>query len=248
MIFTGWKNTSQKKTLRALLILSDEDDILFEITPQVLLKAYACGIFPMAETADDPSIFWVEPDKRGVLPLNEFHIPKSLKKAMRNTTMKVFMDRNFKAVIESCSQTTGTRKETWINPRIKNLYYELHEMGFANSFEVYDGTELVGGLYGVRLGRAFFGESMFSRQTNASKIALVHLVAQMKKSGFMLLDTQFTTAHLERFGVVEIPKNDYQFLLEEALIGESHFDLSGYQESDGGAISGSCLQSFSQIS
>lgn len=228
--------------------MSDEDDILFEITPQVLLRAYACGIFPMAETADDPGVFWVEPDMRGVLPLNEFHIPKSLKKVMRNTSMRVFMDRNFKAVIESCSETTGSRQETWINPRIKDLYCQLHEMGFANSVEVYNGAELVGGLYGVRLGNAFFGESMFSRQTNASKIALVHLVAQMKKSGFMLLDTQFTTAHLERFGVVEIPKTEYQLLLEEALVGESQFDLAGYQESDGGAMSDSCLQSFNQIS
>ncbi len=228
--------------------MSDEDDILFEITPQVLLRAYACGIFPMAQTADDPGVFWVEPDMRGVLPLNEFHIPKSLKKVMRNTSMRVFMDRNFKAVIESCSETTGSRKETWINPRIKDLYCQLHEMGFANSVEVYNGAELVGGLYGVRLGNAFFGESMFSRQSNASKIALVHLVAQMKKSGFMLLDTQFTTAHLERFGVVEISKTEYQLLLEEALVGESQFDLSGYQESDGGVMSDSCLQSFNQIS
>ena len=228
--------------------MSDEDDILLEITPQVLLRAYACGIFPMAETATDPNIFWVEPDMRGVLPLDGFHIPKSLKKTMRNTSMRVFMDRNFPAVIEACSQATQTRKETWINSRIKNLYCELHEMGHANSVEVYEGTNLVGGLYGVRLGRAFFGESMFSRKTDASKIALVHLVAQMKKSGFSLLDTQFTTAHLERFGVVEIPKDDYQLLLEEALVAECHFDLSGYQESDGGAMSDSCLQSFSQIS
>ena len=228
--------------------MSDEDDILMEITPQVLLRAYACGIFPMAETADDPNLFWVEPDMRGVLPLDDFHIPKSLKKKMRNTHMKIFMDRDFQAVIEACSQTNTARKETWINPKIKELYCALHEMGHANSVEVYDKEELVGGLYGVRLGRAFFGESMFSRKTDASKIALVHLVAQMKKSGFILLDTQFTTQHLERFGVIEIPKNEYQFMLEEALIGESKFDKTGYQLVDGGAISDSCLQSFSQMS
>ena len=228
--------------------MSDDDDILMEITPQVLLRAYACGIFPMAETADDPNLFWVEPDMRGVLPLDGFHIPKSLKKAMRNTSMKVFMDRDFKTIIEACSQTNPTRKETWINPKIKELYCALHEMGHANSVEVYDNDELVGGLYGVRLGRAFFGESMFSRKTNASKIALVHLVAQMKKSGFILLDTQFTTQHLERFGVIEVSKDKYQFMLEEALIGESKFNITGYQLSDGGAISDSCLQSFSQIS
>lgn len=228
--------------------MSDEDDILMEITPQVLLRAYACGIFPMAETANDPNLFWVEPDMRGVLPLDRFHIPRSLKKVMRNTRMKVFMDRDFKAVIEACSQTNNTRKETWINPKIKELYCALHEMGHANSVEVYDDDKLVGGLYGVRLGRAFFGESMFSRKTDASKIALVHLVENMKKSGFILLDTQFTTQHLERFGVIEVPKDQYQFLLEEALIGESQFDKSGYQLSDGGAMSESCLQSLSQIS
>ena len=228
--------------------MSDDDDILMDITPQVLLRAYACGIFPMAETADDPNLFWVEPEMRGILPLDDFHIPKSLKKTMRRTTMKVFMDRDFKAVINACSQTNGSRKETWINPKIKELYCALHEMGHANSVEVYDGDKLVGGLYGVRLGRAFFGESMFSRKTDASKIALVHLVAQMKKSQFILLDTQFTTQHLERFGVIEVPKHEYQFMLEEALIGESRFDISGYQFVDGGAMSDSCLQSFSQIS
>ena len=228
--------------------MSGDDDILMEITPQVLLRAYACGIFPMAETADDPNLFWVEPDMRGILPLDEFHIPRSLKKAMRNTTMNVFMDRDFKAVINACSRTDSTRKETWINPKIKELYCALHEMGHANSVEVYDNDELVGGLYGVRLGKAFFGESMFSRKTDASKIALVHLVSLMKKSGFILLDTQFTTKHLERFGVIEVPKDKYQFMLEEALIGESTFDLTGYQLEDGGAMSDSCLQSFSQMS
>ncbi len=228
--------------------MSNEDDISLEITPQVLLRAYACGIFPMAETADDPNMFWVEPDMRGVLPLTGFHIPRSLKKTMRNTNMKVFMDRDFSAIIEACSENSSTRKETWINTNIKYLYGELYKMGFANSVEVYEGDELVGGLYGVRLGRAFFGESMFSRKTDASKIALVHLVAQMKKAGFILLDTQFTTAHLERFGVIEIEKSEYQHLLEQALKGESHFDISGYQLSDGGAMSDSCLQSFNQIS
>lgn len=228
--------------------MSDHDDMLMEITPQVLLRAYACGIFPMAETADDPNLFWVEPEMRGVLPLDDFHIPRSLKKTMRNTHMKVFMDRDFQAVIEACSHTNSVRKETWINTKIKELYCALHEMGHANSVEVYDDDKLVGGLYGVRLGRAFFGESMFSRKTDASKIALVHLVSQMKKSRFILLDTQFTTQHLERFGVIEVPKDKYQFMLEEALIGESKFDITGYQLVDGGAMSDSCLQSFSQIS
>jgi leucyl/phenylalanyl-tRNA--protein transferase len=228
--------------------MTSDDELFLDITPQVLLRAYACGIFPMAETANDPGLFWVEPDLRGILPLDNFHIPRSLKKAMRKSAMKVYMDRDFRSVIELCSQTTANRKETWINKRIKSLYGDLHEMGHANSVEVYEGDELVGGLYGVRLGRAFFGESMFSRKTDASKIALVHLVAQMKKAGFLLLDTQFTTEHLKKFGVIEIPKEEYQELLTEALIGESQFEKAGYQESDGGAMSDDCLQSFSQIS
>lgn len=228
--------------------MSGVDDLMFEITPQVLLKAYACGIFPMAETSNDPSIFWVEPDIRGILPLNKFHIPKSLKKTMRKSSMKVFMDRDFPAVIEACSQASDNRKETWINERIKQLYCKLHQMGFANSVEIYDDNQLVGGLYGVRLGKVFFGESMFSRKTDASKIALTHLVNQMKKAGFKLLDTQFTTPHLERFGVIEVPKEEYLDLLQDALEGETHFDLSGYQLSDGGAMPDSCLQSFNQTS
>lgn len=225
------------------------DDLIFDITPQILLRAYACGIFPMAETADDPSIFWVEPEIRGVLPLDGFHMPRSLKKTMRRNTMRIFMDRDFSAVIEACSQTSESRKETWINVRIKELYNALHLMGNANSVEVYDEEDkLIGGLYGVRLGRAFFGESMFSRKTDASKVALAHLVHQMKKAGFVLLDTQFTTQHLERFGVIEIPKQEYQILLEDALNSSVEFDMSGYQFSDGGAISDCCLQSFNQIS
>jgi len=228
--------------------MSGADDLMLEITPQLLLKAYSCGIFPMAETADDPGVFWVEPDMRGILPLDEFHLPRSLKKKMRKTSMRVFMDRNFKAVIHECSQTNENRRETWINDRIKELYCELHDLGFANSIEVYDEDELVGGLYGVRLGRAFFGESMFSRKTDASKIALTHLVSLMKKSGFKLLDTQFTTKHLERFGVIEVPKEEYLDLLEDALEEQAFFETEGYQESDGGATSDSCLQAFSQMS
>jgi len=228
--------------------MSGVDDLMMEITPQLLLKAYSCGIFPMAETASDPGVFWVEPDMRGILPLDEFHLPRSLKKKMRKTSMRVFMDRNFKAVMDECSQTNENRRETWINQRIKELYYELHKLGFANSIEVYDGDDLAGGLYGVRLGRAFFGESMFSRKTDASKIALAHLVSLMKKSGFHLLDTQFTTKHLERFGVIEIPKEEYMELLADALEEQAFFEVDGYQESDGGATSDSCLQSFSQIS
>jgi len=223
--------------------MSGKGDILLEITPQVLLKAYACGIFPMAETADDPGIFWVEPEMRGILPLDQFHISRSLKKAFRKSTFDVCFDRNFAGTMEACAEQTGSRGETWINAPIKRLYKELHEMGNAHSVEVYDGDALVGGLYGVRLGRAFFGESMFSRQTNASKIALIHLVYEIRRAGFVLLDTQFTTAHLETFGVIEIPKNDYHVLLDNALQGEAHF-----LPQEGGATSDSILQLLSQTS
>jgi len=223
--------------------MSGTDDILLEITPQVLLKAYACGIFPMAETADDPSIFWVEPEMRGILPLDAFHIPKSLKKAFRKSTFKVVFNKSFMETVSACAEQTDTRRETWINSGIKGLYSELHAMGHAHSVEVYEGEELVGGLYGVRLGRAFFGESMFSRRTNASKIALIHLVYEMRRAGFVLLDTQFTTAHLEKFGVIEVPKNEYHVMLEAALKSETHF-----LPQDGGATSDSILQLLSQTS
>ena len=224
--------------------MSGVEDVLFEITPQVLLKAYACGIFPMAESADDPGMFWVEPELRGILPLNKFHLPRSLKKTLKKNTLEVRIDSDFEAVIRACAAPSASRKQTWINDRIRELYTELHNMGNAHSFETRVNGELVGGLYGVRLGRAFFGESMFSRQTDASKVALVHLVYHMRNSGFILLDTQFTTTHLERFGVVEIPRDDYQDLLQEALIGEAFFNT----DQEGGATSESILQFFSQIS
>ena len=222
--------------------MSGIDDVLLEITPQVLLKAYACGIFPMAESAEDPGLFWVEPEHRGILPLESFHISRSLRKTLRKTTFSVEIDRDFKATVSACAQSAPNRQTTWINKRIMELYSDLHEMGHAHSFEVREGDELVGGLYGVRLGRAFFGESMFSRKTDASKIALVHLVYHMKRAGFILLDTQFRTEHLERFGVIEVPREEYQDLLEEALHGEAFFDQ------EGGATSDSILQLFSQIS
>ena len=224
--------------------MSDRQEDYFDVTPEILLKAYACGIFPMSESADDPDLFWVEPKQRGILPLDQFHLPRSLKKTLRNTKYHVRIDQNFSATIRSCAEATDNRRSTWINSKILNLYNELHALGHAHSFEVYDEEELIGGLYGVRLGLAFFGESMFSRRTDASKIALAHLVYQMRCNHFSLLDTQFTTDHLARFGVVEIPKTSYQNLLEQALQGEAFFD----KDYDGGAMSDSILQSFSQIS
>ncbi len=223
--------------------MATSDEILLEITPQVLLKAYACGIFPMAESADDPGMFWVEPEMRGILPLDSFHIPRSLKKSMRKNTFEIRFDTDFRKVVDYCAEENATRKKTWINPRIRELYCELHDFGHGHSVEAWHGGELVGGLYGVRLGGAFFGESMFSRMTDASKTALVHLVYRMIKGGFVLLDTQFTTAHLERFGVVEVPREAYQNMLEEALQEEGDFT-----DQEGGATSESILQFFSQIS
>ena len=198
-------------------------DLLLEITPQVLLKAYACGIFPMAESADDPGIFWVEPELRGILPLDEFHIPRSLAKRVRQKPFDIRIDTRFEEVVEACAQPTADRPSTWINPRIKRLYLELHEAGHCHSVECWRDGELAGGLYGVRLGAAFFGESMFSRETDASKLALVHLVERLRAGGFTLLDTQFTTEHLKRFGALDVSRKEYSELLEAAVGQEADF-------------------------
>lgn len=223
--------------------MSKPENVTFEITPEVLLKAYAVGIFPMAESADDPELFWVEPNLRGILPLEDFHLPRSLQKAMRKNPFEVRIDSNFRKVVEACAEPSPERGNTWINDQIKNLYFALFEMGHCHSVECWKDDQLVGGLYGVQLGGAFFGESMFSRETNASKIALTHLVHRMKLGGFSLLDTQFTTKHLERFGVIEIPKEEYGKLLDEAI--QINADFNPY---DGGGTSESILQSFNQIS
>ncbi|MGE3145567.1 MAG: leucyl/phenylalanyl-tRNA--protein transferase [Pseudorhodoplanes sp.] len=196
---------------------------LLVITPEVLLKAYACGIFPMAESAEDPSIYWIEPEERGVIPLEGFHLSRRLARSVRGTPWTVQVDRDFEAVIDACAAPAAGRGKTWINARIRHLYLRLHEAGHAHSVEVYDGEALVGGLYGVRLGRAFFGESMFHLARDASKIALVHLVARLRAGGFALLDTQFVTDHLLSFGATEIPRRQYQKLLEGALAGEADF-------------------------
>lgn len=211
------------KQERAVFDLKNPDQIIFEITPQILLKAYCCGIFPMADSAGDTSIFWVEPEFRGILPLDNFHIPRSLRKTVRRKLFEVRINTAFDLVVEKCAEETIERDKTWINQQIRHLYGELHEMGHAHSVEAWANEELVGGLYGVSVGGAFFGESMFSRQTDASKICLVHLVERLNKQGFSLLDTQFTTAHLERFGVIEIEKQQYIKLLEEAVSKEVNF-------------------------
>lgn len=196
---------------------------LVEITPEVLLKAYACGIFPMAENADDPSLYWIEPDRRGLIPLDGFHVTRRLARTVRSDRFDVHVDRDFEAVIDGCAEPAAGRSRTWINRRIRSLYCKLHEIGHCHSVEAWRDGKLVGGLYGVRLGRVFFGESMFHHERDASKVALVHLVARLRTGGFALLDTQFVTSHLSGFGAVEVPKRVYNRMLEGALEDEADF-------------------------
>ena len=186
--------------------MANRETAFIEITPEVLLKAYACGIFPMAESADDPALYWIEPEKRGVIPLDRFHMPDRLARTVRSDRFTVTVDRDFDSVLEGCAEPRPGRPRTWINTRIRVLYRKLYERRHCHSIEVYEGENLVGGLYGVTLGRAFFGESMFHRARDASKVALVHLVARLKAGGFKLLDTQFVTDHLRTFGAIEVPR------------------------------------------
>jgi leucyl/phenylalanyl-tRNA--protein transferase len=200
--------------------MANRESALIEITPEVLLKAYACGIFPMAESAQDPALYWIEPELRGIIPLDRFHVPVRLARTVRADRFMVTVNRDFDAVIDGCSEASAGRPHTWINTRIRNLYRKLYERRHCHSIEVYDGDELVGGLYGVTLGRAFFGESMFHRARDASKVALVHLVARLRAAHYRLLDTQYVTDHLKIFGALEVPQRQYHKLLEAALVGE----------------------------
>ncbi|MFQ0813006.1 leucyl/phenylalanyl-tRNA--protein transferase [Brucella anthropi] len=195
----------------------------YSIEPELLLRAYATGIFPMAEEADDPEVFWVRPERRGVIPLDGFHIPKSLRKTIRQGIFDIRLDSDFDGVIEGCASGTGERARTWINGPIREAYRKLFEIGHCHTVEAWHEGQLVGGLYGVTLGRAFFGESMFTRKRDASKVCLAYLVQHLVNQGFVLLDTQFTTPHLERFGAVEVPRKKYEKLLENALDGIAHF-------------------------
>jgi len=188
-----------------------------DLTPDLLLRAYAIGIFPMAERRDDPAVHWIDPKYRGILPLDALHVPRSLRKRIRRGNYRVTCDMAFYQVLDACATPAPGREETWINATIERLYGDLFEQGFAHSVECWSGRTLVGGLYGVTLGGAFFGESMFSRADDASKVALVELVLRLKKGGYTLLDTQFKTEHLERFGVVEIGRDVYKGLLAEAI-------------------------------
>jgi leucyl/phenylalanyl-tRNA--protein transferase len=215
------------------------DDVTIEITPQVLLKAYACGIFPMAESAEDNALYWIEPERRGILPLDSLHVPKRLARTIRSGGFEVKVDRNFEAVIDGCAAPRSGRRSTWINGRIRSLYRELFALGHCHTVEVWQDGSLIGGLYGVHLGRAFFGESMFSRARDASKIALVYLVARLIYGGFTLLDTQFITGHLARFGAIEVSRDEFQRLLESALGGGglAHGRASGSGGGGGAAAS-----------
>ena len=199
--------------------MTSRDSAASEITPEVLLRAYACGIFPMAESADDPTLFWVEPEMRGVIPLDGFRISSRLARTVRSDAFTVTVDTAFKAVIAGCAAPATGREDTWINKRIRELYGGLHTLGHCHSVEVWQDGDLAGGLYGVNLGRAFFGESMFHRVRDASKVALVHLVARLIAGGFELLDTQYVTEHLKTFGAIEIPRRRYTSLLDKAIKG-----------------------------
>ena len=200
--------------------MNSRDASSSEITPEVLLRAYACGIFPMAESADDPTLFWVEPEMRGVIPLDGFRVSSRLARTVRSDAFSVTVDKAFKATIAGCAAPQAGREDTWINKRIRDLYCGLHALGHAHSVEAWQNGDLVGGLYGVALGRAFFGESMFHHVRDASKVALVHLVARLIAGGFELLDTQYVTAHLKQFGAIEIPRRRYVSLLGRAVSGE----------------------------
>jgi leucyl/phenylalanyl-tRNA--protein transferase len=218
-------------------------NLSIEITPQVLLKAYACGIFPMAESAEDPTLYWIEPEERGVLPLDQVRVPKRLARTIRQEKFEIKVDTNFHGVIAGCAASRAGRRTTWINKRITELYHELFKMGYCHTIEAWLDGRLVGGLYGVHLGGAFFGESMFSTERDASKVALIYLVARLSYAGFKLLDTQFVTEHLRQFGAVEISRPDFQKRLGEAL--QVH---CGFQELPLGLAPSAVLQLVSHTS
>ena len=188
-----------------------------QLTPDILVRAYAAGVFPMAESADDPELFWVDPRRRGILPLDAFHVSRRLRRVVRRRIFEIRCDSAFEAVIRACAAASETRPSTWINDEIVRLYAALFARGAAHTVECWRDDRLAGGLYGVSLGAVFFGESMFSRENDASKVALVHLVARLRLGGFRLLDTQFLTPHLARFGGIEISRARYHRLLAEAL-------------------------------
>jgi leucyl/phenylalanyl-tRNA--protein transferase len=193
------------------------DPFALELTPELIIRAYQAGIFPMAEDATSPDLFWVSPRRRGILPLDAFQVSASLRKALKKQRFSIRVDTAFDAVLDGCAEPGPGRETTWINPAIRRLYGELFARGLCHTVEVWDGAELTGGLYGLALGAAFFGESMFHRRTDASKIALVHLVRRLRAGGYRLCDTQFLTDHLRSLGGIEISREDYEMRLADAL-------------------------------
>ena len=223
--------------------MKSNDSSRLKITTEVLLKAYSIGVFPMAESADDPGLFWIEPEQRGLLPLDGFHLPRRLARTIKSAPFCVRIDSDFDGIIDGCARPAPGRRKTWINTRIRDLYRELFVLGHCHTVECWKHGQLVGGLYGIALGGAFFGESMFSVERDASKVALVHLVARLKLGGFKLLDIQFTTDHLQTFGAFEIGREAYQERLNEALGVEADF-----HRMVGGGTSEEVLQLVSQTS
>jgi len=209
------------------------------LSPQMLLRAYAIGVFPMAESRDDPEIYWIDPELRGVLPLDSFHMPRRLKRTLRQRPFEVRCDTDFEGIIGGCAAPGPGRRDTWINSQILLLNRQLFQMGFAHTIECWQAGRLVGGLYGIAIGGAFFGESMFSTERDASKVALVHLVARLKRCGFLLLDTQFVTPHLQRFGALEISRPEYRQRLARAIAAPARFQ---------GELSDAGLEAFLQSS
>lgn len=203
--------------------MASRDDIAIEITPQVLLKAYSCGIFPMAESAEDTALYWIEPQSRGVLPLDAVHVPRRLAKTIRSGVYQVRINTDFHGVIDGCAASRPGRRSTWINSRIRQLYGALYRQGHCHTVETWLDGRLVGGLYGVALGKAFFGESMFSTERDASKLALVYLVARLIHGGFTLLDTQFVTEHLRQFGTIDLEKDAFHKELSLAIAGRANY-------------------------
>ena len=201
-----------------------------ELTPALILRAYGCGLFPMAESKAEPDVFWVDPDTRGVIPLDGFHVPRRLARTVRAGRFRITVDRAFARVVRGCARRSGRRPESWINGAIFEAYCALHREGHAHSVEAWRDDTLAGGLYGVSLGGAFFGESMFSADRDASKVALVHLVARLRAGAFTLLDTQFTTPHLSRFGAIEVPRARYLKRLAEALARPATFYPAGFSD------------------
>ena len=221
--------------------MHDNDPFDLELDADLIIRAYRAGIFPMAEDAGSPEIFWVSPDRRGILPLHGLHISRTLRKSLKNNNYTIKIDSDFSATINGCANYGTDRQSTWINDTIIALYQELFARKICHTVEVWDGNQLVGGLYGLSIGSAFFGESMFHRVSDASKIALTCLVARLRVGGYTLLDTQFITDHLRSLGGVEISRKKYEAMLADAINSQADF----YRLA-GGATSLDCLQSINQ--